>query len=135
MSPSVTGKVIYMQRFSTNTFPAWALAHPYRYIAHNGEINTVKGNYNWIRARENVWKSAVLGDDVKKLVPLIYEGQSDTASLDNAVELLVMAGYSLPQAMMMLVPEAWERSETMDADRQAFYAYHAPNPFTLTVVP
>lgn len=114
------------QRFSTNTFPAWALAHPYRYIAHNGEINTVKGNYNWIRARENVWKSAVLGDDVKKLVPLIYEGQSDTASLDNAVELLVMAGYSLPQAMMMLVPEAWERSETMDADRQAFYAYHAP---------
>ena len=114
------------QRFSTNTFPAWALAHPYRYLAHNGEINTVKGNYNWICARENVWKSAVLGSDVEKLVPLIYEGQSDTASLDNAVELLVMAGYSLPQAMMMLVPEAWERSTTMDADRQAFYAYHAP---------
>ena len=114
------------QRFSTNTFPAWALAHPYRYIAHNGEINTVKGNYNWICARENVWKSAVLGDDVKKLVPLIYEGQSDTASLDNAVELLVMAGYSLPQAMMLLVPEAWEKADTMDADRQAFYAYHAP---------
>ena len=114
------------QRFSTNTFPAWALAHPYRYVAHNGEINTVKGNYNWICARENVWKSAVLGDDVKKLVPLIYEGQSDTASLDNAVELLVMAGYSLPQAMMMLVPEAWEKSSTMDPDRQAFYAYHAP---------
>lgn len=114
------------QRFSTNTFPSWALAHPYRYIAHNGEINTVKGNYNWILARENVWKSPVLGDDVKKLVPLIYEGQSDTASLDNAVELLLMAGYSLPQAMMMLVPEAWERSTTMDADRQAFYAYHAP---------
>ena len=114
------------QRFSTNTFPAWALAHPYRYIAHNGEINTVKGNYNWICARENVWKSAVLGDDVKKLVPLIYEGQSDTASLDNAVELLVMAGYPLAQAMMMLVPEAWEKSVTMDADRQAFYAYQAP---------
>ena len=114
------------QRFSTNTFPAWALAHPYRYLAHNGEINTVKGNYNWICARENVWKSAVLGEDVKKLVPLIYEGQSDTASLDNAVELLVMAGYSLPQAMMLLVPEAWEKSSTMDADRQAFYAYHAP---------
>ena len=114
------------QRFSTNTFPAWALAHPYRYIAHNGEINTVKGNYNWICARENVWKSAVLDADVKKLVPLIYEGQSDTASLDNAVELLVMAGYSLPQAMMMLVPEAWEKSLTMDPDRQAFYAYHAP---------
>lgn len=114
------------QRFSTNTFPSWALAHPYRYIAHNGEINTVKGNYNWILARENVWQSPVLGDDVKKLAPLIYEGQSDTASLDNAVEILLMAGYSLPQAMMMLVPEAWERSTTMDADRQAFYAYHAP---------
>lgn len=114
------------QRFSTNTFPSWALAHPYRYIAHNGEINTVKGNYNWILARENVWASPVLGDDVKKLVPLIYEGQSDTASLDNAVEILLMAGYSLPQAMMMLVPEAWERSMTMDVDRQAFYAYHAP---------
>lgn len=121
-----TAIAVVHQRFSTNTFPAWALAHPYRYIAHNGEINTVKGNYNWIRARENVWKSAVLGDDVKKLVPLIYEGQSDTASLDNAVELLVMAGYSLPQAMMMLVPEAWEKSATMDADRQAFYAYYAP---------
>lgn len=114
------------QRFSTNTFPAWALAHPYRYIAHNGEINTVKGNYNWICARENTWSSPVLGDDVKKLTPLIYEGQSDTASLDNALELLVMAGYPLSQAMAMLVPEAWEKSTVMDPDRQAFYAYYAP---------
>lgn len=114
------------QRFSTNTFPAWALAHPYRYIAHNGEINTVKGNYNWICARENTWSSPVLGDDVKKLTPLIYEGQSDTASLDNALELLVMAGYSLSQAMAMLVPEAWEKATEMDPDRQAFYAYYAP---------
>ena len=114
------------QRFSTNTFPAWALAHPYRYIAHNGEINTVKGNYNWICARENTWSSPVLGDDVKKLTPLIYEGQSDTASLDNALELLVMAGYSLSQAMAMLVPEAWEKATVMDPDRQAFYAYYAP---------
>lgn len=114
------------QRFSTNTFPAWALAHPYRYIAHNGEINTVKGNYNWICARENTWKSPVLGDDVKKLVPLIYEGQSDTASLDNALEILVMSGYSLSQAVTMLVPEAWEKSTLMDPDRQAFYAYYAP---------
>lgn len=121
-----TAIAVVHQRFSTNTFPSWALAHPYRYVAHNGEINTVKGNYNWILARENVWDSAVLGEDVKKLVPLIYEGQSDTASLDNALEVLVMAGYSLPQAMMMLVPEAWERANTMDADRQAFYAYHAP---------
>ena len=117
---------IVHQRFSTNTFPSWALAHPYRYITHNGEINTVKGNYNWILARENVWSSPVLGEDVKKLIPLVYEGQSDTASLDNAVEILVMAGYTLPQAMMMLLPEAWERATTMDADRQAFYAYHAP---------
>ncbi len=114
------------QRFSTNTFPAWALAHPYRYIAHNGEINTVKGNYNWICARENTWHSAVLGDDVKKLTPLIYEGQSDTASLDNALELLVMSGYPLSQAVTMLVPEAWEKSAVMDPDRQAFYAYYAP---------
>ena len=114
------------QRFSTNTFPAWALAHPYRYIAHNGEINTVKGNYNWICARENTWSSPVLGDDVKKLTPLIYEGQSDTASLDNALELLVMAGYSLSQAMAMLVPEAWEKATVMDPDRQVFYAYYAP---------
>lgn len=114
------------QRFSTNTFPAWALAHPYRYIAHNGEINTVKGNYNWICAREKTWSSPVLGDDVKKLTPLIYEGQSDTASLDNALELLVMAGYPLSQAMAMLVPEAWEKSTVMDPDRQAFYAYYAP---------
>ena len=114
------------QRFSTNTFPAWALAHPYRYLAHNGEINTVKGNYNWICARENTWSSPVLGDDVKKLTPLIYEGQSDTASLDNALELLVMAGSSLSQAMAMLVPEAWEKATVMDPDRQAFYAYYAP---------
>lgn len=114
------------QRFSTNTFPAWALAHPYRYIAHNGEINTVKGNYNWICARENTWNSPVLGEDVKKLTPLIYEGQSDTASLDNALEVLVMSGYSLSQAMTMLIPEAWEKSSVMDPDRQAFYAYYAP---------
>ncbi|MDD7443059.1 MAG: glutamate synthase-related protein [Sutterellaceae bacterium] len=121
-----TAIAVVHQRFSTNTFPSWALAHPYRYIAHNGEINTVKGNANWIRARETSWKSAVLGDDVPKLAPLIYDGQSDTASLDNALELLVMSGYSLPQAVMMLVPEPWERSRTMDPDRSAFYAYSAP---------
>lgn len=126
-SPDVkTAIALVHQRFSTNTFPAWSLAHPYRYIAHNGEINTVKGNYNWILARENSWKSPVLGKDVRKLTPLIYEGQSDTASLDNAIELLVMSGYSLPQAMMMLVPEAWEKANTMNVDRRAFYAYNAP---------
>ncbi len=113
------------QRFSTNTFPEWPLAHPYRLIAHNGEINTVKGNFNWMRAREGVMKSAVLGDDLQKLFPLIYEGQSDTASFDNALELLIMAGYPLAQAMMMMIPEAWESHTSMDENRRAFYEYHA----------
>ena len=113
------------QRFSTNTFPEWPLAHPYRLIAHNGEINTVKGNYNWMRAREGVMKSAVLGDDLQKLYPLIYEGQSDTACFDNALELLVMSGYPIAQAMMMMIPEAWENHNLMDENRRAFYEYHA----------
>ncbi len=113
------------QRFSTNTFPEWPLAHPYRLLAHNGEINTVKGNFNWMRAREGVMKSAVLGDDLKKLFPLIYEGQSDTACFDNALELLVMAGYPIAQAMMMMIPEAWENHTLMDDNRRAFYEYHA----------
>jgi glutamate synthase domain-containing protein 1 len=113
------------QRFSTNTFPAWELAHPYRLIAHNGEINTVKGNVNWINARTGAIKSAVLGDDLKKLWPLIYPGQSDTASFDNCLELLVMAGYPLTHAMMMMIPEAWEQHTLMDANRRAFYEYHA----------
>ncbi|PTU31265.1 glutamate synthase-related protein [Stenotrophobium rhamnosiphilum] len=113
------------QRFSTNTFPEWPLAHPYRFIAHNGEINTVKGNFNWMRAREGVMESDELGDDLKKLFPLIYEGQSDTASFDNALELLVMAGYPIAQAMMIMVPEAWENHTLMDDNRRAFYEYHA----------
>ena len=113
------------QRFSTNTFPEWPLAHPYRLIAHNGEINTVKGNYNWLRAREGVMKSAVLGDDLKKLYPIVYAGQSDTATFDNALELLVMAGYPLSHAMMMMIPEAWEQHAHMDKNRRAFYEYHA----------
>jgi glutamate synthase (NADPH/NADH) large chain len=113
------------QRFSTNTFPEWPLAHPYRLIAHNGEINTVKGNFNWTRAREGIMKSAVLGDDLQKLFPLIYEGQSDTACFDNALELLVMAGYPIAQAMMMMIPEAWENHTMMDDNRRAFYEYHA----------
>jgi len=121
----VSALALVHQRFSTNTFPEWPLAHPYRLIAHNGEINTVKGNFNWMRAREGVMQSAVLGADLKKLFPLIYEGQSDTASFDNALELLVMAGYPLPQAMMMMVPEAWENHTSMDDNRRAFYEYHA----------
>lgn len=113
------------QRFSTNTFPEWQLAHPYRMIAHNGEINTVKGNFNWMRAREGVMKSAALGDDLQKLFPLIYEGQSDTACFDNVLELLLMSGYSLAQAMMIMIPETWENDTNMDENRRAFYEYHA----------
>jgi len=121
----VSALAMVHQRFSTNTFPEWPLAHPYRLIAHNGEINTVKGNFNWMRARVGVMQSAVLGDDLKKLYPLIYEGQSDTACFDNALELLVMAGFPIAQAMMMMIPEAWENHTLMDDNRRAFYEYHA----------
>jgi glutamate synthase (NADPH) large chain len=121
----ISALALVHQRFSTNTFPEWPLAHPYRLIAHNGEINTVKGNFNWMRAREGVMKSAVLGDDLQKLFPLIYEGQSDTACFDNALELLLMAGYPIAQAMMMMIPEAWENHTLMDDNRRAFYEYHA----------
>ncbi|MFZ2651491.1 MAG: glutamate synthase-related protein [Burkholderiaceae bacterium] len=113
------------QRFSTNTFPEWPLAHPYRMVAHNGEINTVKGNFSWMRAREGVMKSPVLGDDLQKLYPISFEGQSDTATFDNALELLTMSGYPLAHAMMMMIPEAWEQHTTMDERRRAFYEYHA----------
>ncbi len=121
----VSALALVHQRFSTNTFPEWPLAHPYRMVAHNGEINTVKGNYNWVRAREGAVSSPVLGDDLKKLWPLIYPGQSDTASFDNCLELLVMAGYPLSHAMMMMIPEAWEQHALMDERRRAFYEYHA----------
>ncbi|CAM5485887.1 glutamate synthase-related protein [Eoetvoesiella caeni] len=122
---AVSALSLVHQRFSTNTFPAWPLAHPYRLIAHNGEINTVKGNFNWLRAREGMMQSAVLGDDLPKLYPIVYEGQSDTATFDNCLELLVMSGYSLAHAMMMMIPEAWEQHATMDENRRAFYEYHA----------
>jgi glutamate synthase (NADPH/NADH) large chain len=113
------------QRFSTNTFPTWDLAHPFRMIAHNGEINTVRGNINWMKARQKSMKSAALGDDLDKLWPLIVEGGSDSASFDNALELLVMGGYSLAHAMMMLIPEAWAGNPMMDEERRAFYEFHA----------
>ncbi|TWO67846.1 glutamate synthase subunit alpha [Caenimonas sedimenti] len=113
------------QRFSTNTFPEWPLAHPYRYVAHNGEINTVKGNYNWMRAREGVMSSPVLQADLKKLYPISFADQSDTATFDNCLELLTMAGYPLAQAVMMMIPEPWEQHTTMDERRKAFYEYHA----------
>ncbi len=113
------------QRFSTNTFPEWPLAHPYRYVAHNGEINTVKGNYNWMKAREGVMSSPVLGADLRKLYPISFPTQSDTATFDNCLELLTMAGYPLSQAVMMMIPEPWEQHTLMDERRKAFYEYHA----------
>ncbi len=122
---TVSAVALVHQRFSTNTFPAWELAHPYRLIAHNGEINTVKGNVNWINARTGAIASPVLGDDLPKLWPLIYPGQSDTASFDNCLELLTMAGYPLAHAMMMMIPEAWEKHASMDPNHRAFYEYHA----------
>jgi glutamate synthase (NADPH/NADH) large chain len=113
------------QRFSTNTFPSWRLAHPFRFIAHNGEINTVRGNVNWMNARRRTMESELLGPDLDKMWPIIPHGQSDTACLDNALELLLAGGYSLAHAMMMLIPEAWAKNEQMSPERRAFYEYHA----------
>jgi glutamate synthase (NADPH/NADH) large chain len=113
------------QRFSTNTFPSWDLAHPFRMIAHNGEINTMRGNINWMRARRHSMASELFGDDLQKLWPLIAEGQSDSACFDNALELLVTGGYSMAHAMMLLIPEAWAGNPLMDEARRAFYEYHA----------
>src|SRR5215813_8982351 len=113
------------QRFSTNTFPTWQLAHPFRYIAHNGEINTLKGNVNWMHARESVLASPLFGADIKKLFPIIAPGGSDSANFDNALELLFQSGRSMPHAMAMLIPEAWASNEHMNPDKKAFYEYHA----------
>ncbi|MDA0654337.1 MAG: glutamate synthase subunit alpha, partial [Proteobacteria bacterium] len=113
------------QRFSTNTFPSWSLAQPFRMICHNGEINTLRGNVNWMNARRTAMRSELFGDDLEKLWPLIPEGQSDSAGFDNALELLVQGGYPLAHAMMLLIPEAWEGNVLMDPARKAFYEYHA----------
>jgi glutamate synthase (NADPH/NADH) large chain len=114
------------QRFSTNTFPSWPLAHPYRYIAHNGEINTLRGNINWMRAREALCRSEVFSDaDLAKIVPVTRDGLSDSATFDNVLEFLVMNGRSLPHAILMMIPEPWQRHESMSAERRAFYEYHA----------
>ena len=113
------------QRFSTNTFPSWKLAHPYRYVCHNGEINTLRGNANWMYARQSVLASSLFGKDFQKLLPIITPGGSDSAMLDNAVELLTLAGRSLPHVMSMLIPEAWDNDPTMPEDVKAFYEYHA----------
>src|SRR6202034_3769140 len=113
------------QRFSTNTFPTWSLAHPYRMIAHNGEINTLRGNVNWMAARQASVSSELYGKDISRLWPISYEGQSDTACFDNALEFLVQGGYSLPHAVMMMIPEAWAGNPLMDEQRRALYEYHA----------
>ncbi|WCL47609.1 glutamate synthase large subunit [Leptospira sp. GIMC2001] len=112
-------------RFSTNTFPTWDLAHPYRLIAHNGEINTLRGNINWMQARQMVMESPLYGEELKRMLPIVMEGQSDTATFDTVLELLFLAGRSLPHAVMMMIPEAWSKNKDMDPDKRAFYEYHA----------
>ena len=116
--------VLIHSRFSTNTFPSWELAHPYRMIAHNGEINTVRGNVNWMRARESQLASELFGDDLHKVLPVVRPGGSDTANFDNVLELLVLAGRSLPHAMMMMIPEAYDHREDMSDELRGFYAFH-----------
>ncbi len=120
-----SGLALVHSRFSTNTFPSWRLAHPFRYLAHNGEINTLRGNRNWMRARSATLASDVYGDDLKKLFPIVTETGSDSATLDNALEFLIQGGRSLPHAVMMLIPEAWSKNIGMDADKKGFYEYHA----------
>jgi glutamate synthase domain-containing protein 2/glutamate synthase domain-containing protein 1/glutamate synthase domain-containing protein 3 len=130
MFPDVTDPLVESalalvhQRFSTNTFPSWPLAHPYRYIAHNGEINTLRGNINWMHAREAICRSAVLGEDLRRIFPIVLDGGSDSAIFDNVLEFLVMAGRPLPLAVLMMIPEAWSGHESMDDARKAFYEYH-----------
>ena len=121
----VSGLALVHSRFSTNTFPSWPLAHPFRLVAHNGEINTVRGNRQWMQIREAMLESPRLGADAAQLRPILAEGQSDSASLDNVLELLVLGGRPLAHAMAMLLPEAWEHDATMPAERRAFYEYHA----------
>jgi len=125
-NPLVTSALCLVhQRFSTNTFPSWKLAHPYRYLAHNGEINTIRGNVNWMNARQSILESPLYGDKIKDLYPVVVPGGSDSASLDNAVEFLFQSGRSLPHVMAMLIPEAWSGNPDMDEEKRAFYEYHA----------
>ena len=111
-----TALALVHSRFSTNTFPSWDRAHPYRYLAHNGEINTLRGNVNWMHAREALFQSDVFGDDIEKILPIINRTARDSAMFDNALELLVLHGRSLPHAMMMMIPEPWENHESMSDD-------------------
>jgi glutamate synthase (ferredoxin) len=120
-----TALALVHSRFSTNTFPSWDRAHPYRYLAHNGEINTLRGNFNWMKAREALFESDLFGDDTQRILPIIDPNGSDSAMFDNTLELLVLAGRSLPHAIMMMIPEPWTKHESMDPDRRAFYQYHS----------
>ena len=125
-NPAVTTAIALVHsRFSTNTFPSWDRAHPNRCIAHNGEINTLRGNVNWMKARQALFTSKIFGDDLKKILPVINTDGSDSAQFDNCVELLTLAGRELPHAMMMMIPEPWENHESMDAERRAFYEFHS----------
>jgi glutamate synthase (ferredoxin) len=125
-NPAVTTALALVHsRFSTNTFPSWDRAHPNRCIAHNGEINTLRGNVNWMKARQSLFTSKIFGDDLKKIIPVINTDGSDSAQFDNCVELLTLAGRELPHAMMMMIPEPWENHESMDAERRAFYEFHS----------
>ncbi|HEX5400086.1 MAG TPA: glutamate synthase large subunit [Verrucomicrobiae bacterium] len=120
-----TALALVHSRFSTNTFPSWDRAHPNRYIAHNGEINTLRGNVNWMHARQMLFQSSLFGDDIKKILPVINTDGSDSAQFDNCVEMLAMTGHELPHVMMMMIPEPWENHESMDAERRAFYEFHS----------
>ncbi len=120
-----TALVLVHSRFSTNTFPSWSRSHPYRYIAHNGEINTLRGNINWMHAREAIFESDAFGDDIKKILPIVDPNGSDSAMFDNVLELLVLAGRSLPHAVMMMIPEPWTKHQTMSDEKKAFYEYHS----------
>ncbi len=121
----VSAIALVHSRYSTNTFPSWSLAHPYRYIAHNGEINTLRGNLNWIQTREKQFVSKGFGDDLKKVLPIVVPNGSDTATFDNVLEMLVLCGRSLPHAMMMMIPEAWSNHQEMERSKRAFYEYHS----------
>jgi glutamate synthase domain-containing protein 1 len=112
-------------RFSTNTFPSWARAHPYRYISHNGEINTLRGNVNWMHARQSLFSSKLFGDELTKALPVVDMEGSDSAILDNVLELLYLSGRSVAHSLMMMVPEPWQHHESMPPEKKAFYEFHA----------
>ena len=120
-----TALAVVHSRFSTNTFPSWSRAHPYRYIIHNGEINTLRGNVNWMHARQSMFETDLFGDDLPKVLPIIDPDGSDSAIFDNTLEFLSLAGYSLPHAVMMMIPEPWSNHESMSQEKRAFYEYHS----------